>query len=219
MKKSINSLWTLLVIGCGLLLAACGNDDEGITQEKFQASISGKLFINPIEDGYWLKQTDSGLQKSEEFPSGTGPICTGFFWFIDESTLYTPATLDMSSPMPNTLTARWNRYLNERGERLTLLVKSSYRYDPSTGMLSTDNQSLIREDTGSRYYIEDIQDKEIRIRIDFNEPICELVSRVYFLRENLTPDLQADFPPYKVFASNQEAIAYAEERLLEAQGI
>ncbi len=146
---------------------------------------------------------------------GMGPMMTNEFWFTDDNILITNAVIDESAPIETSLSFRWGEYLYEKGEELTLFVRSNYRYDPSTGRFSTDNQSLVREKAGSAYYIERTTGNEITLLIEFKEPAYEdLVGLRITCQEYLLPDLRPDFH-YKIFDSTEEAIAYVKERLEE----
>lgn len=205
----------LLFAYCGILFIACGNDDKTVGQEELKATVSGKYFLG-AEEGTWLKKSGNNLYEiADPYLAGTGPVITGTFWFTDENTLLTPAILSESAMIETSLDFKWRQYLYERGEKITLFVKSNYRYDPSTGRFSTDNQSLVREKGGSSYYIEGISGKEFTLRIEFKEPIHEdLGGFRNTYKENLSPDLRPD-SPYKVFDSNEEAIAYVKKILGE----
>lgn len=154
----------LLFAYCGILFIACGNDDKTVGQEELKATVSGKYFLG-AEEGTWLKKSGNNLYEiADPYLAGTGPVITGTFWFTDENTLLTPAILSESAMIETSLDFKWRQYLYERGEKITLFVKSNYRYDPSTGRFSTDNQSLVREKGGSSYYIEGISGKEFTLR-------------------------------------------------------
>lgn len=206
---------TLCIILLSSFCLSCGNDDKTEGQEELNAFVSGKYFSG-ASAGIWLRQTEDGLQEiADPYLAGTGPVITGTFWFTDENTLLTPAILSESAMIETSLDFKWRQYLYERGEKITLFVKSNYRYDPSTRRFSTDNQSLVREKGGSSYYIEGISGKEFTMRIEFKEPLhYDMGGFRNTYKENLSPDLRPD-SPYKVFDSNEEAIAYVKKLLGE----
>lgn len=210
--KSITYL-TLCMMVLSLCNISCSNDNEKIMpEEEFRSFVSGKYFN--ISDGYWLKQIGSGLQESDETIDGLGPITTSTFWFIDGNTLLIPTILD-GDVGENSLRFRWNLYLNQKGEDIMLFVKSEFKYDSSTGQFSTNDQSLVREKSGNSYYIEKMADKEFTMRIEFNNPVqAEIVGYRSYNKEEISPDLRPNYP-YKVFDSNDEAMAYVKEMLGE----
>ena len=153
-----------VILLCSFCLS-CDNDDKTVGQEEFNTFVNGKYF-DSIDAGIWLRQTEVGLQEINDQLDGTGPVITGMFWFTDGNTLLTPAVIDESAIMETSLDFKWRQYLHERGEEITLFVRSNYRYDPLT------------------------------------------------YKVNLSPDLRPD-SPYKVFDSNEEAIAYVKKLLGE----
>ncbi|MDD2954176.1 MAG: hypothetical protein PHC95_13620 [Parabacteroides sp.] len=199
---------------CILLLTglSCGDSDSPAGNE-FQASISGKYFIS--EGGNWLTKTETGWQEMNDAIDGIR-ICTGTFWFLDENTLLIPAIISETTYPPESLSSKWSQYLSKKGEELNLFIKSGYRYDPATGLLSTDKQILYREKNGCRYYIENINDKVFSMRCEFNESLQGHKEKGYRTtgKESLSPDLRPD-SPYKVFDSNDEAITYVKNLLGE----
>lgn len=202
-----------VILLCSFCLS-CDNDDKTVGQEEFNTFVNGKYF-DSIDAGIWLRQTEVGLQEINDQLDGTGPVITGMFWFTDGNTFLTPAVIDESAIMETSLDFKWRQYLHERGEEITLFVRSNYRYDPLTGRLSTDNQSLVREKGGSSYYIEGISGKGFTLRIEFKEPLhYDMGGFRNTYKENLSPDLRPD-SPYKVFDSNEEAIAYVKKLLGE----
>ncbi len=211
--KKIKQL--LLLAFSGIMFIACDNDDKTVGQEEMNAFLRGKYFSG-MPTGTWLQQSGDGLIETEDlFVGGSGPVITGNFWFTDENMLLVPAIIDESAPIETSLDFKWREYLHERGEKLTLFVRSNYRYDPATGRFSTDNQSLVREKGGSSYYIEDISEKGFTLRIEFKEPVHhDLGGYRITCEESLSPDLHPDFP-YKVFDSNEAAIAYVKDLLGE----
>lgn len=200
---------------CSSLFIACGNDDKTERQEELKGFMSGKYFLG-TEEGTWLKKSGNDLYEiADPYLGGSGPVITGTFWFTDENTLLTPAVLSESAIIETSLDFKWEQYLHETGEKITLLVKSNYRYDPLTGRFSTDNQSLVREKGGSSYYVERISGKDFTMRIEFKEPIHEdLVDFRVTYKEYLSPDRRPD-PHYKIFDSNDEAITYVKKLLGE----
>ena len=211
--KSIRYLF--LAALCGLLIGACDNDDEPMSQEAFKAFVSGKYFRAIKDGGGWLQKSGDELhERPDAVIDGTGPIMNSTFWFTDENTLLTSAVLDESAIMPSSLDFQWREYLYKKGEEIILFVRSNYRYDASTGRFSTDNQSLIREKRGSAYYIERISDKDFTMRIEFKEPMLDDIAGYRITcKEYLLPGLHPEFPAYKVFDSNDEAIAYVKSLL------
>lgn len=207
--------YRFIILPCVILLSlfsfSC-SEDEPVSLEVFQKTVCGKYFTK--ESGKWLAQTENGLQELE-VGDGVGSIATGCFWFLDENTLLVPALLSYRPSELDELVSKWRWYLYEKGEELVLFVKSGFHYDLSSGRLSTDKQVLFGEKEGNLYSIEQISDKQIVLRTDFCEPrFHDRVGYRFICKERLSPDLSPDFP-YKVFDSNEEAIAYVKEVLGE----
>lgn len=205
----------LLLLASGMSLTACDNDDNTVGKENLQALVSGKFFVG-AETGKWLKKSGDNLLEVENLNlGGTGPIITGSFWFTDEMRLLVPAVISESAIIETSLDFKWRQYLYDKGEEIHLFVETDYRYDPSTGRFSTENLSLVREKNGSSYYIERISGKDLTIRIEFKDPFQDDIAgfRLAY-KESLSPTLRPYFQ-YKVFNSNDEAIAYVKKLLGE----
>ncbi len=208
--------YRFIILPCVILLSlftySC-SEDEPVSCEEFQAIVKGNYFVG--KTGVWLVQTENGFQELDITIDGLGPVMTGSFWFLDENTVLTQAVLSTKAPGVDELVSKWGWYLHERGEELELLVKSKYQYDSVTGRFSTDNQSLVGEKEGNLYFVEKISDKELVMRSEFAGPVYHDVSGLrHTLVKGLSPNLCPNFP-YKVFYSNEEAIAYVKEVLGE----
>ncbi len=206
--------YVFFVICSSLLFAACGEEEE-LDQEDFIAAVSGKYLERMVF--YGLKYTDEGWQEMDELPSGIPLGSLPILWFVDRDTVLTYATLDdeihSAIPGDNSLSSRWSRYLLEKGENLTLFVRSGFGYDPLTGRFLLDNLSEGQEQ--GEYYIEKASGKEVTLKIELNEPVTQdIVGYRNIYQEQLSPDLRPD-SPYMVFDSNEEAIAYVREVLGE----
>lgn len=208
MKHIYYLISTIILLSC----FSCSDDEVIPSTNDFQTFVSGKYFYT--DKNVWLKQTENGWQEYDvtidtKYKAADG----GVFWFTDGNTLLTPAVLGEGTVVDdNDLRSKWAWYLYEKGEELALFVKSTFRYDPATGSFSTDNLAFSKE--GYAYYIEQASDKKITMRVEFVEPVWDFNGLRKTLQEELSPDLHPNFP-YKVFNSNDEAIAYVKEVLGE----
>lgn len=207
-------LFYWLIPICGFLFAAC-EEEERMDQEDFIAAVRGCYMERTVFHG--LESLDEGWQEMDELPSGIPLGYLPVLWFVDRDTVLVRAMFcnETQSAMPddNSLSTRWSRYLLKQGKDLSLFVKYSFNYDPLTGRFSLDN--LSNEIDEGECYIENVLGKEIVMRIELKEPVTRDIAgyrNVY--QEQLSPDLHPN-SPYKVFNSNEEAIAYVKEVLGE----
>ena len=181
-----------LLLGLLMLLTACGNEKDAPVPADFGKMVNGicyerQRFTFLERDGNkWVEVKEDPLLPGFKFFSST-------LWF-DGNTLIASAVIYSDF--------EWTQYISRTGKEIDLYVRSPYKYDATTGMLSTDRLLLDSEDRGTTYFVEKATDRQLVLRVECDTPIAEIEGyRILYQAVPIPPDTPQ---AYEVFDSNEE---------------
>lgn len=204
-----NYLFTMGLLCIALSVVSCNDDKDALPSSKtdFEQMVNG-VYYQYTGVSYLQKEGEKWVE-TPYYPF-VGDMANSlrkldsFIWFKDGEII---GKADLGS---QALDSAWNASEAET----KLYVSSSFRYDANTGELASDKQILPFEKAGSHNYIENVTNKDLTIRRE----MPQTDQRIYAFREHfsvyLSPDLSAA-QTYRIFDSNEEAIAYAKKVLEE----
>lgn len=191
-----------------VFFCTCDKDDE-LSGEKFQVTMENRFFSIKTSKTFTKKDGSTEIMQEGKSYLADSPST---IWFHDNK-LYIP--IQISSK--DSLWQKWNAYKLEKGlENILLLVGHKYTYESSGNGLTTQDQLLVHEQLGGRFYLKTDGDKLLHATILYPDDIADddtiFPKSDFYYQEELSPDKNVSLE-YHVFDSDEEAIAYIIERM------
>jgi hypothetical protein len=198
--KSVNYfyLFVFLLMVC---FSSCSKDEELPDEAEFETIVSG-VFYKVVNTQLLEKSGDKW--KNSDVNIDGGPLgISEFIWFYNGKVI----------TVMNAGGYDFNQEWRKCPRYIELYVASDYHYDSVTGEITTVMKILGEEDGGDRFFVEHVNGQEMTLRTEFEKLLFDTSG----VRESFiaTPSPQKE--SYKIFNSNEDAIAYARKVMEECE--